>query len=62
MLYVSHAVDEVARLADEIVVLKDGRVAAQGSVFELLTDVDRIAGSPPLGAVFEAEYSPNGTG
>ena len=54
MLYVSHSVEEVARLADEIVVLKDGCVAAQGSVFDLLTDVDAIAGAPPLGAVFEA--------
>ncbi|HUO97525.1 MAG TPA: molybdenum ABC transporter ATP-binding protein [Rhizomicrobium sp.] len=55
MLYVSHHVDEVARLADEIVVLEAGRVKAQGSVFDLLTDVDAIAGVPPLGAVFEAE-------
>ena len=54
MLYVSHSIEEVSRLADEIVVLKDGRVAAQGSVFDLLTDVDAIAGTPPLGAVFEA--------
>lgn len=54
MLYVSHAVEEVARLADEIVVLEQGRVKAQGSVFDLLTDVDAIAGVPPLGAVLEA--------
>jgi len=54
MLYVSHSEDEVARLADQIVVLGDGRVRAQGSVFDLLTDVDAIAGVPPLGAVFEA--------
>jgi molybdate transport system ATP-binding protein len=54
MLYVSHSVEEVARLADEIVVLRDGRVRAQGSVFDLLTDVDAIAGVPPQGAVFEA--------
>jgi molybdate transport system ATP-binding protein len=54
MLYVSHSVDEVARLADEIVVLDNGRVKVQGAVFDLLTDVDAIAGVPPLGAVFEA--------
>jgi molybdate transport system ATP-binding protein len=40
MFYVSHAVDEVARLADEIVVLRDGRVAARGSVFDLLTRIE----------------------
>jgi len=54
MLYVSHQVEEVARLADEIVVLENGRVKVQGSVFDLLTDVDAAAGVPPLGAVFEA--------
>ena len=54
MLYVSHQVDEVARLADEIVVVDSGRVTAQGPAFDLLTDVDAIAGVPPLGAVFEA--------
>ena len=45
MLYVSHAVDEVARLADEIVVLRSGKVAAQGSVFELMPMLDASAGS-----------------
>ena len=54
MLYVSHAVDEVARLADTIVVIENGRVKARGPVFDLLTDIDAIAGVPPLGAVFVA--------
>jgi molybdate transport system ATP-binding protein len=49
MLYVSHAVDEIARLADQVVLLKDGRVAASGPVFDLLTGLH--PGSPPLGAV-----------
>ena len=52
MLYVSHAVDEVARLADEIVLLRDGRVVAQGSVFDLLTNVD--GNMATLGAVLDA--------
>ena len=53
MLYVSHALDEVARLADDIVVLKDGRVVAQGAVFDVLTDLElpAIAGAMPAGAV-----------
>jgi len=54
MLYVSHQVEEVARLADEIVVIENGRVKAQGPVFDLLTDLDAVVGVPPLGAVFEA--------
>lgn len=51
MIYVSHSVDEVARIADEIVVLGDGRVTEQGSVFDLLT---RIEGEiAPVGAVLD---------
>jgi molybdate transport system ATP-binding protein len=54
MLYVSHQIDEVARLADEVVVLEGGKVKAQGPVSELLTDLGAVAGVPPLGAVFDA--------
>jgi molybdate transport system ATP-binding protein len=57
MLYVSHQVDEVARLADEIVVIREGRVSAQGPVFDLLTDINEVAGVPALGAVFEAKVA-----
>jgi molybdate transport system ATP-binding protein len=49
MLYVSHAVDEVARLADEIVFVRGGRVAAQGPIFELLPALD-----PASGGLFRA--------
>ena len=37
MLYVTHAVDEVARLADTLVVMDAGRITAHGPVSELLT-------------------------
>jgi len=37
MLYVTHAVDEVARLADTLVVMNEGRVQANGPVAEVLT-------------------------
>ena len=39
MLYVSHAADEVARLADTLVVMQHGRVQASGAVAEVLTSV-----------------------
>jgi molybdate transport system ATP-binding protein len=57
MLYVSHALDEVARLAHQIVVLRDGRVTHQGSVFDVLSDLElpEFAGSAPLGAVIETK-------
>lgn len=36
ILYVSHNIDEVTRLADRVIVLHDGRVAAAGGVAEVL--------------------------
>lgn len=40
VIYVSHSADEVARLADQIVLLEDGTVSAFGSVQEVLTRLD----------------------
>jgi molybdate transport system ATP-binding protein len=40
MLYVSHAPDEVARLADHLIVLEAGRVLAQGGLAETLARLD----------------------
>lgn len=40
VVYVSHAPDEVARLADHIVVLKAGRVVVAGPLQETLANVD----------------------
>jgi molybdate transport system ATP-binding protein len=59
MIYVTHSLDEVMRLADDLILLKDGRVAAQGRVFDLLPDLEFAAasGTPPAGAVFAAAVS-----
>jgi molybdate transport system ATP-binding protein len=40
VLYVSHAPDEVARLADHIVVMEAGRAVAQGALAETLARID----------------------
>jgi molybdate transport system ATP-binding protein len=40
IIYVSHALDEVARLADYVVLLEQGRVAAQGATIDLMTRLD----------------------
>src|SRR5665647_2311545 len=40
VLYVSHAPDEVARLADHLVLLNAGRVTAAGPTRELMTRLD----------------------
>lgn len=51
IFYVSHSLDEVARLADQVVLLDKGKVAGFGSVFEMLAGrgVEK-----PIGAVLEA--------
>ncbi len=40
VLYVSHAMDEVARLADHLVLLEKGRVIASGELHEILARLD----------------------
>lgn len=40
MLYVTHAADEVARLADTLVFMADGRIKADGPVAEVLTQTN----------------------
>ena len=58
MLYVSHALDEVARLADRMVVLERGRVVAEGSMFDLTARLDLFTGKHPIpGTVLEASIS-----
>lgn len=59
ILYVSHALDEVTRLADSVVLLRDGVVRAQGSVFDLLGDLHFAAGlgGSAYGAVIAARIT-----
>ena len=59
MLYVSHSLDEVAQLADSVIVLKNGRTVAQGPVFDMLADLDisALTGTPSFGAVIDTRVS-----
>jgi len=50
LIYVSHSADEVARLADELVLLSNGKVVADGPIAEMLTREDL-----PLSRGSEAE-------
>jgi molybdate transport system ATP-binding protein len=55
MLYVSHALDEIARLADRMVVLNGGCAVAEGSLFDITARLDLFAGSHLIpGTVLEA--------
>ena len=40
IVYVSHSIDEVARLADHLVVMEAGRVLAEGAVADILARLD----------------------
>jgi molybdate transport system ATP-binding protein len=56
VIYVTHAIDEVARLADHLVLLEAGRVVAQGSTAELLTRLDlSLAHGDMAGAVLQCQ-------
>lgn len=55
VLYVSHALDEVARLADHLVLLQQGRVIASGALHETLARLDLpTAHFDDAGAVIDA--------
>ena len=55
IIYVSHAAEEVARLADHIVVMEAGRAVAQGPLAETLARIDLpIRLGEDAGAVFAA--------
>ncbi len=65
ILYVSHAVDEIARLADRIVLLRQGRVQQAGSLFDVMSDPSALPhlGVREAGAVLEArviDHAPDG--
>ncbi|MBU0498925.1 MAG: molybdenum ABC transporter ATP-binding protein [Gammaproteobacteria bacterium] len=55
VLYVSHSRDEVARLADHLVLLEDGRIQAAGPVGELFSRLDlALAHGPETETLIEA--------
>jgi molybdate transport system ATP-binding protein len=59
MLYVSHALDEVAQLANDVIIVKQGRTVAQGAVFDILADLDvsALTGTPSFGAVIDTKIA-----
>jgi len=62
ILYVSHAVDEIARLADTLVLLKDGTAAAHGPLLKVMADPAAVPllGVREAGAVVMAEVKSHG--
>jgi molybdate transport system ATP-binding protein len=63
IVYVSHAIEEVIRLADTMVVLNAGRVAQSGPVETILSRLDTgsLTGRSDTGAVFMATVASSDT-
>jgi len=58
LLYVSHAPDEVARLADHLVLLEAGKVTASGPIGDMLTRLDLpLAHGGDAAALFQARVA-----
>jgi molybdate transport system ATP-binding protein len=58
VLYVSHAQDEVARLADHLVLLSDGKALASGPIGETLARLDLpMAMGDDAGVIIEGQVS-----
>ncbi|MEY4752016.1 MAG: hypothetical protein RIQ60_4230 [Pseudomonadota bacterium] len=58
VIYVSHAIDEVARLADHLVLMQAGRVQAAGPVSELMARADLpLAATDDAGVVLHARVA-----
>ena len=54
IVYVTHAIDEIVRLAEHIVIMRQGKVFAQGGITELFSRVDLPLGvSHEVGAIVE---------
>jgi molybdate transport system ATP-binding protein len=55
IIYVSHCIDEVAHLADYMVLLEEGKVVANGNITEMLTRLDTpLAHGDTAGALIQA--------
>lgn len=57
ILYVSHSVEEVARLANAVVTFGNGRAQAVGGRDEALATITRASGDLPAGNFIEAEIT-----
>ena len=58
IIYVSHSIDEVARLADHMVVLNEGKVVAQGALTAMLSRLDLpLKLGQDIGVVIEAKIA-----
>ncbi len=59
IVYVSHSIEEVTRLADHMVLVSDGRTVASGSVAEVMgrADLEPVTGRFQAGSVIETRVA-----
>jgi molybdate transport system ATP-binding protein len=58
ILYVTHSIEEMVRLADYALIMQQGKLVAQGSLTELFSRVDTQLGvTTDIGAVLECQLS-----
>jgi molybdate transport system ATP-binding protein len=64
VLYVTHNVDELTRLADDMLFMVGGRIVAEGRVADVLERLDlaTLSGGHDAGAVLEARVEPGRVG
>lgn len=55
VLYVTHSLDEVAQLADQVVLLDSGRCVAQGAVTEVFSNLNTVVSLEEAGVIVEAK-------
>jgi molybdate transport system ATP-binding protein len=59
ILYVSHSLDEVARLADQMVLMSDGKIMATGATGAMLTRLDLSLAQSPEAEVLISGFASN---
>ena len=59
IIYVSHAIEEVIRLSDQMIILSNGKVVAQGPVDEIMSrlDLHPLTGRFDAGAVISTKFA-----
>ena len=57
MLYVSHSIDEIAQLADQLLIMQDGKAVHLGPALETFSEHGELFEQEQLASVFEAKIT-----
>ena len=62
ILYITHSFEETARLADQVLVLTDGRISAAGGLADVIMASPHLRHAPGLAVRLEGHWSAEGQG